>query len=191
MNTAAPEMAKRALILVDIQNDYFADGLWPLSNIETATRKAIRALQAFREHGGLVVHIRHEFLSEDAPFFKPDSKGAQLHPDATNLPEETLVLKRHINSFLQTDLKAHLDDNGIREVVVVGNMTHMCVDAVTRAAVDMGYGATVLHDACATRDVEFNGVVVPAEQVHVAFMAALSVAYARVISTDDYLHDMN
>ncbi len=66
-------------------------------------------------------------------------------------------------------------------------MSHMCVDAGVRAAADMGYPVTVLHDACATLDLEFNGVTVPAAQVHAAMMAAFEFGYASVTSTDDYL----
>jgi nicotinamidase-related amidase len=107
-----------------------------------------------------------------------------------NQPDEPVVLKHYINSFRETELKAVLDRHGIEAVVVVGNMSHMCVDGITRAAVDFGYATTVLHDACATLDLEFNGVKVPAEQVHAAFMAALSFGYAPVISTAEYLQGL-
>ncbi|WNF45896.1 cysteine hydrolase family protein [Pseudomonas sp. SG20056] len=179
--------SKTALIVVDIQNDYFPGGLWALSKVEVAAAKAAQVIAVFRERGDLVVHIRHEFTSADAPFFRPGSEGAQLHSSVINQPNEPVVLKHYINSFRETELKAVLDRHGIETVVVVGNMSHMCVDGITRAAVDFGYATTVLHDACATLDLEFNGVKVPAEQVHAAFMAALSFGYAPVISTAEYL----
>jgi nicotinamidase-related amidase len=97
------------------------------------------------------------------------------------------VLKRRINSFLNTDLKEHLDANEVAEVVICGNMSHMCVDAATRAAADYGYSVTVVHDACASRDLEFDGVQVPAQMAHAAFMSSLAFAYAKAVSTDDYL----
>lgn len=187
VNTAILETARRALVIVDIQNDYFPGGLLPLTDVEAAKRKALQAVQAFRMLGALVVHIRHEFTDENAPLFRPGSAGARLHPDAINLPNEHVVLKRHINAFRDTTLGGHLQSNGIKDVVIVGNMTHMCVDAITRTAVDLGYSTTVLHDACATLDIEWNGVKVPARQVHAAFMAALGFGYARVMSTDEYL----
>ena len=140
--------SKTALIVVDIQNDYFPGGLWALKNVEAAAKNAALVIAFFRERGDLVVHIRHEFTSDEAPFFRP----------------------------------------GIEAVVVVGNMSHMCVDGITRASVDFGYSTTVLHDACATLDLEFNGVNVPAEHVHAAFMAALRFGYAAVISTSEYLN---
>lgn len=180
--------SKTALIVVDIQNDYFPGGLWTLSKVEAAAAKAAQVIAAFRERGDLVVHIRHEFSSPDAPFFRPGSEGAHLHASVINKGYETVVLKHYINSFRDTELKAVLDSRGITSVVVVGNMSHMCVDGITRAAVDFGYATTVLHDACATLDLEFEGVRVPAEQVHAAFMAALRFGYAPVISTAEYLN---
>jgi nicotinamidase-related amidase len=66
----------------------------------------------------------------------------------------------------------------------------MCVDAGARAASDLGYRCVVVHDACATRDQEFEGVVVPAAQVHAAFMAALRFGYATSVCTEEYLGKM-
>lgn len=180
-------MAKQALIVVDIQNDYFPQGKWPLVGADAAADNAARLIKAFRDAGDPVVHIRHEFTSEEAPFFTPNSEGAKLHPKVLNRADEPVVLKHFVNSFRETDLKSILDEQDIKELVVVGSMSHMCVDGITRAAADFGYKVTVIHDACATLDLEFNGVTVPAAQVHAAFMAALAFAYASVVSTGDYL----
>ncbi|WP_223461676.1 MULTISPECIES: cysteine hydrolase family protein [unclassified Pseudomonas] len=180
-------MAKQALIVVDIQNDYFPQGKWPLVGADAAADNAARLIKAFRDAGDSVVHIRHEFTSEEAPFFSPNSEGAKLHPKVLNRADEPVVLKHFVNSFRETELKSILDEQGIKELVVVGSMSHMCVDGITRAAADFGYKVTVIHDACATRDLEFNGVTVPATQVHAAFMAALAFAYASVVSTNDFL----
>ncbi len=178
---------KQALVVVDIQNDYFPGGRWTLSGVEAAAAQAAQVIERFRERGDLVVHIRHEFQDDNAPFFRPGSEGAQLHASVSNREDEPVVLKHFISSFRETELEAVLDHHGIEALVVVGNMSHMCVDGITRAAVDLGYDTTVLHDACATLDLSFNGVSVPAAQVHAAFMAALAFGYAQVISTQDYL----
>src|SRR5687768_1977643 len=110
-------MGKRALVLIDIQNDYFPGGKWTLSGIEAVADNAGRILAAARAAGDLVIHVRHEFPTSDAPFFTPGSAGAQIHPKARNLEGEPVVLKHHVNSFRETDLKALLDRNGIEEVV--------------------------------------------------------------------------
>lgn len=180
-------MSKQAVIVVDIQNDYFPAGLWTLHGADAAADKAARVIAGAREAGDLVVHIRHEFTSQDAPFFRPGSEGARIHPKVQNAPGEPVVLKHFVNSFRETELKEILDRHGVEKLTVVGSMSHMCVDGITRAAADFGYEVTVIHDACATRDLEFNGTTVPAEQVHAAFMAALAFAYAKVVSTDEYL----
>lgn len=180
-------MPRRALVLIDVQNDYFPGGKWPLAGIEAAADNAARVLAAAREAAALVVHVRHEFPAADAPFFAPGSAGAQIHPTVQPAAGEAVVLKRHVNAFRETDLKALLDRHGVEEVVICGAMSHMCVDAGVRAAGDLGYKCVVVHDACATRDQEFEGAVVPAADVHAAFMAALRFGYAKLVTAAEYL----
>ena len=180
-------MPKRALVLIDIQNDYFPGGKWTLNGIESAADNAAKVLAAARAAGDLVVHVRHEFPTADAPFLAAGSEGAKIHPKVRSLEGEPVVLKHHVNSFRETDLKAILDRHGVEEVVICGAMSHMCVDAGVRSASDHGYKCIVVHDACATRDQEFERVVVAAAEVHAAFMAALRFGYARVVTTGEYL----
>lgn len=181
--------SKQALIVVDIQKDYFPDGKWSLQGIEQAADNAARLLDVARTSGDLVVFICHEFPTTEAPFFAAGSIGVQIHPKVQNRASEQIIVKNHINAFRETKLKEILDQNGIEEVVICGAMSHMCVDAITRAANDFGYKCILVHDACATRDAEFNGVKVPAEHVHAAFMAALGFAYAKAVSTEEFIND--
>lgn len=180
-------MSKRALILIDIQNDYFAGGKWPLVDMDTAASNAARVLAAARAAGDRVIHVRHEFESDDAPFFAPDSEGARLHASVLPQVGEAMLLKHKVNAFLGTDLKAQLDAASIEQVILVGAMSHMCIAAAARASADFGYATTVIHDACATHDQTFEGSTIPAAQVHAANMAALAFAYATVLSTEQYL----
>ncbi|MDD3446644.1 MAG: cysteine hydrolase family protein, partial [Zavarzinia sp.] len=176
-------MVKQAVIVVDIQKDYFPGGKWPLVNVEAAADKAAKVIAAARAAGDAVVHIRHEFPMEAAPFFAPGSEGAAIHPKAAPLPGEPVIVKNAVNAFLNTNLDATLKQAGIEAVTIVGAMSHMCVDAATRAAADLGYKVTVVEDACATTDLETGGRKVPAADVHAAFMAALGFAYAEVVDT--------
>lgn len=180
-------MSSKALVIIDIQNDYFPGGKWPLANADLAADNAAKALERARAQGDLVIHVKHEFESADAPFFVPGSQGAKIHAKLTPRDNEPVVLKHRVNAFLDTPLPGLLEEHRISELTVVGSMSHMCIDAATRAAADLGYTVTVLHDACATRDLEFNGVTVPAAQAHAAYMASLAFAYARVISTAQWL----
>ena len=180
-------MAKRGLIVVDLQNEYLPTGKLPLAGIEAAAANAARAIAHARKNGIPVLHIRHESANGEAPIFVPGTDSVEIQPAVAPVGDEPVVVKNHINSFRDTDLKRQLDARGVGEVVVVGAMSHMCVDAIVRAAVDMGYPTTVLHDACATLDLEFNGVTVPAAHVHAAMMAAFAFGYGTVKSVDEYL----
>lgn len=180
-------MSKQALVLIDIQNDYFPGGKWTLSGMEAAADNAARLLAAFRQRGDLVVHVRHEDASQDAPFFAAGSDGAAIHAKVAPRAGETVVVKHHVNAFRETPLKEILDRNGITAPVFCGAMSHMCVDAAVRAASDFGYECTVVCDACATRDLEFGDRTVAAADAHAAYMSALGFAYARLASTPDSL----
>jgi nicotinamidase-related amidase len=80
-----------------------------------------------------------------------------------------------------------LDAKGVKDVVIIGAMSHMCIDATSRAAADFGYNTVVVHDACATMNLDFEGTSIPAAQVHAAFMAGLAFAYGKVTTTSEYL----
>lgn len=180
-------MNKSGLIVVDLQNEYLPTGKLPLSGIEAVATNAARVIAHARNNGIPVFHIRHEFDNDEAPVFIPGTDGVKIQPTVAPQAGEAVIVKNHINAFRDTDLKQQLDAQGVEEVIVVGAMSHMCIDAVVRAAVDIGYVATILHDACATLDLEFDGVTVPAAKVHAAAMAALAFGYGSVISTDKYL----
>jgi nicotinamidase-related amidase len=184
-------MSKTALIIVDLQNDYFQGGKWELEGTEAAAAKAATLLESFRAKGLPVIHVRHEFPTDDAPFFVPNSDGAKVHSSVQELEGEPVVLKHQINSFRDTNLKEILDELDVDSVLICGAMSHMCIDAVTRAADDFGYNCSIAHDACATLGIEFKGITVSASQVHAAFMAALGFAYANVASTDELLSEIN
>lgn len=184
-------MSETALIIVDLQNDYFKGGKWELEGTEAAAEKAALLLAHFRENQLPIVHIRHEFPTPDAPFFVKDSEGVKPHSSMQEREGESVVIKHQINSFRDTHLKDVLDNLEVDNVLICGAMSHMCIDAVARAANDYAYNCTVAHDACATLSLEFNGVVVPADYVHAAFMASLDFAYAKVASTDEILSELS
>lgn len=180
-------MSTRAILSIDLQNDYFAGGKWPLSGIDAAVLNAAAVIGRARTTGERIIHIRHEFAGPDAPFFLAGSDGAAIHPSVAPRPGETVIVKHHANSFRDTGLKEVLDQAGITDLIIVGAMSHMCVEAAARAAVDLGYRTTVVHDAAATRDLTFGETLVPAAQVHAASMAALGFAYATLTSTAEIL----
>ncbi len=177
----------RALLIVDIQRDYFPGGAYPLVEPEAAAASAQRVLEAFRSRDEHVLHLRHLWDAPDATFMRPGTDGIEIHPAVAPADGEPVFEKEQPNGFVETDLEDELRSRGVDELVVAGMMSSMCVDATVRAAVDLGFEATVVHDACAAPDLEFDGREVHGAAVHAAFMAALADGYAEVVSADDLL----
>jgi nicotinamidase-related amidase len=175
---AQNESSETALLIIDIQDFYFAGGSSELVNPLPASLNAQQLLVDFRRSKQLVIHVKHG-----------DGKGAEIHSNVTPLPGEKVIVKKEVNSFLNTDLLDFLKKNSIKKLVLCGMQTNMCLEAATRAASDYGFECTVIHDACAAKNQTFDGKTVKAEDVHIAALATLK-AYARVISTREYL-DLN
>jgi nicotinamidase-related amidase len=180
-------MSQRATIVVDLQNEYLPTGKLPLTGLDTALANAARIIAAARTKGERVIHVRHESTKPGAAAFAPGTDAVRIVPAVAPGEGEPVVLKHYPNSFRDTDLKQLLEDEGIQELVVIGAMSHMCVEATTRAAADLGYPVTVVHDACATMALEFGATKVPADQVHATAMAALAFGYAAITTTEAHL----
>jgi len=177
---------KTALLVIDIQKDYFPGGKHPLVNPEQAARHAYELLQCFREHGGHHVHIQHISLEPDATFFIKGDSGSDIHDLVAHFEDEPIVYKHEPNSFLNTDLLKLLKNWEIERVVITGMMTHMCVDATARVASDLGFQVLIAEDACATRDLQYGDTTIPAELVHKSFLAALK-SYGKVMKSEEII----
>jgi nicotinamidase-related amidase len=175
-----------ALLLIDIQNDYFPGGAMELVGSTEAANEAAKTLAAFRRKGLPIIHVQHLSTRPGATFFLPGTAGAAFHQTVEPAAEETVICKHFPNSFRDTALLEHLRSRQVQHLVTSGMMTHMCVDATVRAAFDLGFSCTLLHDACATRDLVFEQQTIPARQVHGAFLAALGAVYAQMSSAGDF-----
>ncbi len=180
-----------ALLIVDIQNDYFPGGAMELFGATEAGNKAKMLLEAFRENGLPIIHIQHISLHPGATFFLPNTKGAEIHECVFPKEGETIIQKHFPSSFRNTSLLEHLQKNKITRLVIIGMMTHMCIDTTTRAAADLGFECLLVHDACATRALSFNGVSVSAENVHTSYIAALHGVFARSLSVHEAITFLN
>ena len=177
---------KTALLIIDIQKDYFPGGKYPLVKPEEAAKNAYMLLQCFREHGGQHIHIQHISLEPDATFFIKGDNGSDIHDLVAHFEGEPIVYKHDPNSFLNTNLLELLKSWEVERVVITGMMTHMCVDATARAASDFGFQVIVAEDACATRDLKYGDTTIPAELVHKSFLAALK-SYGRVMKSEEII----
>ncbi|MCH3994369.1 MAG: cysteine hydrolase [Prevotella sp.] len=178
---------KRALLIVDIQNDYFKGGNMELVHPEAACANAIKIADAFRAKGLPVLYMRHIAQEKDATFFIPGTKGIEIRSEIQPKEGDKVFIKHYPNSFRETGLLPYLKEEGITHLTILGMMTHICIDTTTRAAVDNGFEVELISDACATRDLEYDGKVAKAEDVQTAFMSAINAGFCPVIKTEEFL----
>jgi nicotinamidase-related amidase len=172
------ESPETALLLIDIQNFYFPGGRLPLVNPEGASLNARKLLNHFRQKNLLVIHVRH--ISQS---------GGEIYKNVEPLKTEKVISKNHVNAFKDTDLLTYLKKYEVKRLVICGMMTHMCVEAATRAAHDHGFECVLLHDACATRLLKFKDKEIAAEAVHYSTLASLAGYYAEVVDTKIFLEE--
>lgn len=185
----APMGTETGLVVIDIQQFYFDGGLVPLTGSVEAATQARKVLEAFRAHALPVIHVRHVPTSVAVVDGEPADPQYRIRPEVRPAAGEKVISKRFANSFRETDLLDTLREKRITRVVIVGMQTHMCVEAASRAAADLGFDVVVVHDACATRPLEFEGRTVPADMVHAAALAAIKGTYGRVISLAELLKE--
>jgi nicotinamidase-related amidase len=172
-----PEPAT-ALLIIDIQDFYFPGGAVPLVEPEAAAANAAKILAAFRDAGHPVIHVRHDV--ED---------GGGIHATVAPIEGEKVFTKSEVSCFNGTEVLTYLRELGIKRLVLVGMQTHMCLEAATRAAYDLGFECIVVGDACATRDLTYGGTTVKAADVHASTLATLDRTYATVVDTATFLGD--
>ena len=171
---------KEALLIIDVQNDYFPGGANELSHPSEAEKRIRQLIAESRVCGRPVIYIQH-FNPPDDTFFLEGTLGAEISDRIKPADNDKVIVKRYPNSFLETDLDEYLKSIGVTELIICGMMTHMCVDTTVRAAMDYGYSVKLVADACATMDLTTNGETVPADMVQKAFIAALDGVFATII----------
>jgi len=169
-------MKKEALLLIDIQNIYFTPGPLLLHKPKEAAKNASRLLEKFRIEKKPVIHVRHGFKALSG-----------IHNLVKPIEGEKIIHKENPSSFLGTDLQEYLQELEITHLVVVGMMSHMCVDTTVRECQNYGYEVVVIDDACATMSLKYEEKKIDAETVHAVYMASLSGMFAKVIKMENYL----
>lgn len=180
-----------ALLLIDLQNDYFPGGAMELVGILQAAERGRLLLTEFRRRGRLVVHIQHIAIRPNAAFLLPGTHGAQIHHMVRPLVTEIVLHKNYPNSFRGTALLNVLKTMQVSELVIAGMTTHMCIDSTARAAFDLGFKLKVASDACATRNLTFSGLTVKAADVQLAYMSALNGIFSEVKDTEEIIAELD
>ena len=176
-----------ALIMIDCQNTY-RSGIMQLTGVETALLEAQKLLKMARALKMPVFHIQHD-AGPGTPYDITAHIGA-IADEVAPIAGESVIVKHYPNSFVQTDLDQQLKAAGIKNVVLAGFMTHMCINSTTRGAFNLGYAVTVPAAATATRALAApDGSVVEAAVLQSAALAALADLFAVVVADGTAIPD--
>jgi len=177
---APSRLSDAAVVVIDAQREY-VDGKLPLLGVQNALSVIADLLARARSSGVPVIHIQHRGRPGGA--FGPDTPGFSIAELAHPRAGELVIQKTLPNAFAGTDLKTQLDAAGKKEIILAGFMTHMCVEATARAAIDFGLKATVIAAATATRDLPdpLSGETVLAPDVQRNALAALNDRFAKIV----------
>jgi nicotinamidase-related amidase len=178
---------KRALLVIDAQNEYFDGGQLPITHPHDHLANILRAMDAAAGAGVPVVVVQHTFTGPDRPFFRRGTPGWELHPEVARRPRDHHVEKNLPGSFTGTDLEDWLRARGVETVTVAGYMTHMCCDTTARQAAHRGLGVEFLADATGTLPVANSAGAVSAEELHRAILCAQQMMISEVLDTDRWL----
>jgi nicotinamidase-related amidase len=187
-----------ALIIVDVQNDYFPDGNLPTcSPIETAEACA-KLIEKFRKEKKEVIYVQHILKEEDEknmkkngikPFLVKDTKGSEIHDIVKPLANEKIIIKHEVSGFVRTNLKEYLISKGIKKLIVVGMMIHNCVNATVYSGVDEGFDCIVVEEAVNTMDQNLHDELIKAELIKKSFLAGIQFVYSKVYKLNDVLNN--
>ncbi len=173
-----PALKGSALVMVDLQNTY-REGVMRLEGVEPAIREAAALLARAREAGIPIFHVQHD-AGPGSPYDVRAAIG-RISDEVAPQGDEPVITKGKPSSFVGTDLQARLEATGRQDVVIVGFMTHMCINSTARSAFSLGFRPTVVAAATATRDLPApDGAIVPAAQLQAASLAALGDLFAVV-----------
>jgi len=177
-------MPDAALIVIDVQNEYFAGGQWALPDGDQALERILLLIQKARAASQPVVYVQH-ILGPEAPLFAQGTPGAELKAELPVNEGDIRIEKQHPSAFQETGLAAALEAAGIKRLDICGFMTQMCCDTTTREAYGRGYQVRLFSDATAAKDLEMEGQTIPHRMVHLASLSTLS-RFAQVLKAEAF-----
>lgn len=177
---------KRALIVVDVQNEYFDGGALPISYPPKSFEHIKMSIVEAKKAGMVVVFVQHTSLNEDAKAFVRGSKLWEFHDEINSIKPSFYIEKNHASSFIGTDLNWRLRNLDIDTVTIVGYMTQNCCDATARDASQLGFNVEFISDANGTLDFKNGAGEVSAQELHRAFLVAQEFGFSRVLTLDEW-----
>lgn len=177
---------KQALLIIDVQNDYFPNQKMELAKADIAVENINKLEDKFLHDGNPIIYIQHIKNVQNADFFGVGTFGAELHQKLKFNDKSIIIEKHYPNSFFETNLLQQLKKLQVDQLVITGMMTHMCVDSTTRAAKEFNFNPILIGDATATKDLSFSDRKISAEKVQLSFLSALQ-NFATVIKTNEFL----
>jgi nicotinamidase-related amidase len=177
---------KRALLVIDVQNEYFT-GKLPVSYPQGSLEQITRAMSAAHELGIPIVLIQHSAPQPDSATFRRGSNAWELHPAVAQLPHTVLIEKSLPGSFTGTELEPWLHDHEIDTVVISGYMTQMCCDTTARQASHLGFGVEFLSDATGTLAFKNSAGEITDEELHRAILVTQQIRFSQVLSTTEWI----
>ena len=180
------DAARRALLVIDVQNEYFT-GKLPVAHPRDSLSRVLAAMDAAQAAHVPVVVVQHASPQPDAAVFRKGSREWELHPEVAMRPRDALIAKSLPGSFTGTQLEAWLRERGIGTVVVAGYMTQMCCDTTARQALHLGFNVEFLADATGTLAFKNAAGEVTAEELHRATLVTQQMRFATVLPTAEWI----
>jgi nicotinamidase-related amidase len=181
-----PEDSKRALLVIDVQNEYFT-GKLPVSYPNGSLDNVLAAMDAAHARGVPIVAIQHAAPQPDSTVFRKGSKEWELHREVAARPHDFLIHKSLPGSFTGTRLESWLRERGVDSVVIAGYMTQMCCDTTARQAMHRGFGVEFLSDATGTLNIENEAGEVSDEELHRAILVTQQMRFSEVLPTVEWI----
>jgi nicotinamidase-related amidase len=180
---------KRALIVIDVQNEYFT-GKLPVTYPEDSFQNIHNAIDSANKNEIPVILIQHSKLEEDAVTFKKGSHEHDIHEEILKRDYDIIIEKNLPGSFTGTELESWLKENNIDIVTICGYMTQMCCDTTARQAMHLGFNVEFLNDATGTLDISNSAGEINAEELHKAVLITQAMIFSKVVSTKEWIHNL-
>jgi nicotinamidase-related amidase len=180
---------KRALLVIDVQNEYFT-GKLPITYPAGSLTNVLSAMDAARAKALPLVLIQHASPQPEAAVFRKGSKEWELHAEVARRPHDVLIHKSLPGSFTGTELETWLRKHGVETVVIAGYMTQMCCDTTARQAMHLGFGVEFLSDGTGTLSIKNDAGEVSGEELHRAILVTQQMRFSRVMKTSDWINQL-